>query len=185
MKDGTTSNIATTYPPGPIDPGSAAGDNNIGKQQDHYMAAYELMQKLFCGEQTFYLPGFRVQWTQFFWMPQPLDPGGIIEDPITSGRLPYFYWSTNNPQDSNTAFNIFALMAARCPQLYDPLKTGKTVISWLRLCDMPVVWERTWFGITRTWLGGPYSHWDKHLYTNAPSPYPPPPQDPLLASGPF
>ena len=197
MLDGTTFTITTSSPasaPG----GSSAGENKIGTNQQHYVAAYELMTKLFCGEQTFYLPGFRIQWTQFYWLPPgtrnsdgtrtpPLHPGGVIQDPIFTGTLPYFFWNTDNPQTNNPNHSVFDAMANYNPQLYssDGTSGGSTAISWLRLVDMPVEWERTWFAVTRTWLGAPYSHWDRYLYTNISSPYPPPPSDPLLASGPF
>ena len=184
--------VASTYPEGSTSkPGSAIvytanGDAN-GTAQQHYLAAYELMQKMFVGEQTFYLPGFRVQWTQFYWMPTSLDPGGRIQDPILAGGLPFFFWNLDNPQAANISNTIFTRMSALNPQLYSDngQASGNTRISWLRLADMPMVWERTWFAVTRTWLGAPYSHWDSTIYTPFSSPYPLPPSDPLGVSAPF
>jgi len=191
IEPGNTIHIASTYPEGATDPGAArvytqSGADN-GSSQQHFVAAYELMQRMFIGESTFYLPGFRVQLTQFYWMPVSLDPGGRIQDPILAGGLPFFYWNLDNPQSANTSNTIFTRMAALNPQLYSDngQASGKTQISWLRLADMPMVWERTWFAVTSTWLGAPYSHWDKFIYSQNPSPYPLPPPDPLSVSAPF
>jgi hypothetical protein len=138
------------------------------------IAANELLLKRRVGEDTFYLPGFRVSWSQYYWYSPPINPGGYIEDPILNGGLPAYFWNPNWPLDpADTNDNIFKYCAKVNPQLYSD-GTNFTFISWLRQCDN-VEYARTWFRITRTWIGAPYAHWDADIYTNKPSPYPPPP----------
>lgn len=144
-----------------------------------YNAANELLLKRRIGEDTFYLPGFRIVWQTYHYLPQLVNPGGYIENPITDGGLPMYFWNPHYPDDPVDANdNIFAACATINPQLYSDLGfldiSGNTVISWLRQADSQD-WERTWFRVTRTWIGAPYAHWDADLYTNQPSPYPPPP----------
>lgn len=130
-------------------------------------AVDELLLKRRIGEDTFYLPGFRVIWSQFFFIPPKLNPGGYIGDPIVEG-LPYFFWSTTGDPDGPS---IFSYMASINKQFYDQ------GISWLRLCDT-LVYQRTWFKLTRSWIGAPYHHWDSQVYSQDKSPYPPPPEIP-------
>lgn len=132
-------------------------------------AANELLLKRRIGEDTFYMPGFRLVWSQYFWKPYFMNPGGYIADPIDEG-LPAFFWSPY--QDSTIGTSIFTLMASINPQLYSE------GISWLRQTDT-FEWSRTWFKLTHTWIGAPYSHWDADIYSREPSPYPPPPPVPI------
>jgi len=132
-------------------------------------AAQELLLKRRVGEDTFYLPGFTLIWSQYFYIPQALNPGGYIEDPLHEGGLPFYFWSLDG---TPTGDDIFSQMANINPQFYS------TGISWLRQCDF-VEYQRTWFRITHKWIGAPYAHWDSQVYTQEDSPYPPPPPFPL------
>lgn len=132
-------------------------------------AATELLLKRRIGEDTFYLPGYRVTWAQYFWMPQFLNAGGYIEDPIAQGGLPAYFWSTDQTPDG---LSIFDNLPDLNPQFYDQ------GISWLRQSDV-VEYSRTWFRYVHTWIGAPYAHWDAEVYSQDPSPYPPPPLIPL------
>ncbi len=137
---------------------------NVNPLLDHRRQAQELALKYHKGEDSFYLPGFRIQYSTFNAFPVPLNPGGYIEDPIGSGNLPYYFWSTAIPQDHNQSNNIFSQLADINPTIY------QTGISWLRLCDT-LQYQRTWFRLTTTWQGGPLGAWDAELYTANPLPY--------------
>lgn len=151
----------------------------VGTIKQNQDACVELLNKRRIGEDTFYLPGFRVVWAQYYWKPQPLNPGGYIGDPILEG-LPWYFWSIDFTPDGSDIFSRFAEIN---PQYYtrgddfDP-DLYRDGISWLRQADT-VEYSRTWFKITRTWLGAPYAHWDADIYSQAPSPYPLPPPLPL------
>jgi hypothetical protein len=140
-----------------------------GTNADHYKAMHEVFLKKRLMEETFYLPGFRVVWSQYYWIPQFLNPGDYVEDPITQGGLPYFFWSTDGTATGQT---IFDKMQILIPQLYSK------GISWLRMADS-YMFSRTWFKITRSWQGAPYAHWDADVYGWARSPYPDPPERPI------
>lgn len=152
-----------TPPPGTVPYGGwlAVGD-----------AAKELLAKRFIGEDTFYLPGFRIIWSRFFWLPPLTNPGGYIEDPITEGGLPSFFWSVDGTETGDSIISQYANIN---PQFYN------SGISWLRMADT-VDYQRTWFKLNHSWIGAPYAHWDADLYDNQPSPYPPPPKTFTLSS---
>jgi len=127
----------------------------------HLAPGQELLNKFSKGEESFYLPGVKITWSQYFWAPQYMNPGGFIEDPITSGALPYFFWSTNTLSDDvpdPNVYSIFSQMKRINPNIY----AGG--ISWLRQADTLTL-QRTWWRLTRTWLGGPLGKWDAELYT--------------------
>jgi hypothetical protein len=107
-------------------------------------------------ETTFYLAGFKVVWSSYYWLPPLMDGGGYINDPVTQGGLPPFFWSSDGSASSDS--NI---LLARAKQT-NPVIYGKG-LSWLRLAD-ELNYERTWFHLTRTWIGGPLGNWDKKLY---------------------
>lgn len=145
-----------------------AGTPPLGTWTQVQQAANELLLKRRLGEDTFYLPGFEIVWSQYFYLPQPLNPGGYIEDPIDGGGLPYYFWSLDQTPFGLT---IFDAMVDINPQFYS------AGISWLRQADY-VEYVRTWFKVTHTWHGAPYAQWDAQLYNNQPSPYPAPPPFP-------
>lgn len=133
-------------------------------------AALEIITKYWRGEETPYIIGYQVRWRTYYYLPQPIHPGGIIEDPILQAAppLPYYFWSTASPQDpTNTTDTIFALLASLNPQCYsqDGTSTGPVSISWLRKSD-EYDYQRTWYAWDRTWFGAPFGHWDKDFYTS-------------------
>lgn len=138
----------------------------------HKEAALELLTKRVIGEDTFYLPGFRICFSEYFWHTVELHPGGVIQDPILDGGIPPYFWDPSWP-DIGTG-SVFDRCYLYNPQFYSE------GISWLRMAD-DYEWERTWFKVTHTWQGAPYAHWDADLYSNAVSPYPPPPLVPVLS----
>jgi hypothetical protein len=106
-------------------------------------------------ETTFYLAGFKVVWSSYFWLAPLMDGGGYIQDPVTAGGLPPYFWSTTGAIGGG---NILLDKA----KITNPIIYGPG-LSWLRLAD-ELSYERTWFHLTRTWIGGPLGHWDKALY---------------------
>ena len=122
-------------------------------------AAMEIIQKYWRNTETPYLIGYQITWAQYYWLPQYLNPGGYIEDPISDGGLPDYFWDTE-------AGSIFALTAWFNPQCYSltGMSNGGYAISWLRKAD-EVEWERTWFRVTRTWIGSAVGFWDTELFS--------------------
>jgi hypothetical protein len=114
-----------------------------------------LLSKYQQGVDTFYLAGYKVSWSSYWFLPPLLSPGGYIEDPVYSGFLPAYFWSDNGTPSGN---NIFTYLA----EFVDSTLYGNG-ISWLRLGDS-IQYQRTWFKITRQWLAGPYGHWDTDIY---------------------
>lgn len=149
--------IDTDFPP---------PDPVTNPRTDKNACAHELANKLMRGEETFYLPGFRVSWTRYFALPQLMNPGGYIEDPVDGG-LPSYFWSNDQTPTGNNIFEFLAASVA--PQFFT------SGISWLRLSDTQE-YSRTWFRITHSWLGGPaggnnvngfyfFGHWDTDIYS--------------------
>ncbi len=112
----------------------------------------ELLSKLRKGIDSFYLAGFKVTWSQYFFTPVDLNPGGFIQDPVTDGGLPEYFWKDVGGN------NIFEFLAATVnPNIY------ADGLSWLRQCDT-FSYTRTIFKITRSWIGGPLGKWDEQIY---------------------
>lgn len=133
--------------------------------------AQEMLFKKHKGEDSFYLAGYKVTLSQYYWYPQVLNPGGYIEDPVYQGGLPYYFWSNNGTNE--TAANIFGATATQNQNLYP--QTGSLTqppygLSWLRQADT-IHLNRTWWRLTRTWLGGPLGNWDNELYNRVFQPY--------------
>jgi len=125
--------------------------------------AYELYFKKQKGEDSFYLSGYKLQYSQYFWYPQDINPGGYIEDPFTV--IPYQFWTDDFGE------NIFSLNATWNPNLYPnpnatPPLDPPYGLSWLRQTDTQVL-NRTWWKITYTWIGAPLGHWDNEWYNSA------------------
>lgn len=129
-------------------------------------AALEIIQKYWRGTENPYIVGYQISWSSFYFRPPYLNPGGYIEDPIfdATPQLPDYFWSPDFPPTSNT---IFDFMAAINPQCYSDsgLPNGVPTLSWLRKSD-EIDYERTWFKITRSWIGSPVGYWDTELYTS-------------------
>lgn len=137
--------------------------------EDVLALAFELLQKVRKGIDTFYMAGFKVTYSSYYYFPPDLNPGGYIEDPVASGNLPSYFWSNDGSGDSTT--NIFTTLAKNvAPALYLD-NTGNVNISWLRQADY-LTYQRTWFKLTSTWIGAPYGTWDANLY----NPKPPAPE---------
>lgn len=124
-------------------------------------AAMEIIQKFWRGEETPYIVGFDIKWSQYYFLPPYLIPGGFIEDPTTEAvpQLPDYFWL--RPDVSS----IFDFIASSNPQCYssDGTINGTLNISWLRRSDQ-IEYQRTWFKITRSWFGSPVGFWDPQLY---------------------
>jgi len=142
---------------------------NLGNSPEA-SASLELLYKKHKGEDSFYMGGYKITWSTYFWYPPSagINPGGYIEDPIFAGGLPYQFWSTNGTNDIQT--NIFFLAQQNNLNMYPfPALQWPYGISWLRQMDSLVL-VRTWFKLTRSWLGAPLGTWDFDLYGSPPTP---------------
>lgn len=126
--------------------------------------AKELVTKLRRGEDTYYLSGWRVYWSQYFNLPQPLNPGGYIEDPVAEGQLPPYFWSADGTPDGDNT--LISLAQQVNPIIYPPPTDLAGTISWLRQADT-VEYQRVWFKVVHSWLGGPNGTWDNDIYPMA------------------
>ena len=151
--------------------GNYPADSKVAGTDMAKSAACEIIIKYWRGEEVPSLVGFRMVWTQYFWKPPPLNPGGYQEDPITKGGLPDFLWDTQFPPSYESSMDIFHWMAMINPQAYSRSgkPDGNVNISWRRESDQ-IVRERTFFGCQRSWVGSAIGHWDPQLYTSASAP---------------
>jgi hypothetical protein len=126
-------------------------------------AALEIIQKYWRGEETPYIAGWQMTFSQYFFLPPFLHPGGVIQDPISSNQVPDYLTSPSWPP--NDAYQCFDLMAQLNPQCYSSNGTvsGTSSISWLRKAD-EVERQRTWFKLKKTWIGTPVGYWDPDFY---------------------
>lgn len=135
-------------------------------------AAQEIIQKFWRGEETPYIIGWQITWSVYYFWPQPLNPGGYIEDPIfqATPALPAYFWSPYFPPRTKPP-TVFDWMAYVNPQCYSNTgySNGKVEISWLRKADN-YDYERTWFRVDRTWIGTPVGYWDPDLYNRSSRP---------------
>jgi hypothetical protein len=160
---------------------SAADNSYLPLNSSHWvtgtrgakLAALEIIQKYWRGEETPYVVGYEMTWSQYYFVAPAINPGGYVEDPMfeATPQLPDYFFSRVFPPDS--AYTIFDYLAAHNPQCYsyDGTADGQVVISWLRKSDQ-IDYQRTWFKITRTWLGSPIGYWDTQLYTQGSAPNP-------------
>lgn len=146
-------------------------------------AAKEIILKIWRTEDTPLLTGYEVAWSAYYPVPQPMNPGSYIENPMTeaSPALPDYFWAANHdlswappregsptPQGLPDEVGVFDDLATINPQCYDD-GSGVTNISWLRKAD-EVEFNRCWFKITRKWLGAPIGNWDGDLYSQSARP---------------
>lgn len=128
-------------------------------------AALEIIQKYWRGIDTPYIVGYQITHSTFYFMPQYLNPGGYIENPITEAvpELPAYFWSPVWPPDGRTIFDALGYIN---PQCYSTTGApgGAVNISWMRKAD-EYDYERTWFKVTRTWIGSAIGFWDTELYS--------------------
>lgn len=124
------------------------------------------------GETEFYLAGWEVKWTQYYFNLAPLqgltdnlypaDEGGYVQDPVKSGFLPPYFWSVDGTNDTSDFNNILARLPVQdAVNLYDDPSVGQ--FSWLKFAD-EVRFERNLVRQTRTWVGGPLGIWDLNIY---------------------
>lgn len=145
---------------------SSSGGTSLQQKE-----ATELFYKKYKQEDSFYLSGYKVTWSQYFWTPQLLNPGGYIEDPVAQGGLPYQFWSTNGLPAGG--YNIFSLTSNYNENMFpnfNLLNIPPYGLSWLRQSDTMHL-QRTWFRVTRTWIGAPLGNWDNELYNRIVQPY--------------
>ena len=138
-------------------------------------AAGEVIQKLWRLEDNPYLVGWQISWAVYYYRPPFLTPGGYIQDPIRNTNydnpgLPDYFYSTKNPPaidpgGTGSGTDIFSKMAILNPQCYssDGTPGGNINISWLRKAD-DIDYQRTWFKVTRTWIGSAIGAWDFQLF---------------------
>jgi hypothetical protein len=144
---------------------------NVVPLLDQRSQALELMLKKQKGEESFYLSGFQIQYSRYFWIPQILNPGGYIQDPFLSGAIPSYFW--NGLDANNNLVNIFSQVAQFNQNIYpnyNSLTAPPYGLSWLRQTDT-VTLNRTWWRLTNTWTGAPLGHWDQQWYSQAWQPY--------------
>jgi len=133
-------------------------------------AAMEILQKYWLNEETPYIVGYEITWSAYYFRPEYLNPGGYVEDPIYNAnpQLPAYFWSPDDPPGRDTVFDHLAEIN---PQCYsgNGKSNGSATISWLRKADR-CEYQRTWFKVTRTWIGSPIGFWDADLFNqyNAP-----------------
>jgi hypothetical protein len=142
-------------------------------------AAKEIISKIWRQEEQPYTIGYQMTWSQYYFRPPAMSPGGYVEDPIWNGyfEVPDYFISTEWPPDRD--FTIFDRLPFDNPQCYSVSGTRPAgeigvyntdyVISWLRKADK-IEYQRTWFKITRTWLGAPIGIWDTELYSGGDRP---------------
>ena len=132
------------------------------------MAAIEIIQKYWLGIETPYIVGLQIEWISYYFRPPLLNLGGYVENPMTdaSPQLPDYFYSTSYPPDpTQTIFDALTLINPQCYSA-NGLYGGDLQISWLREADTQDE-QRTWFEITRTWIGSPIGIWDAQLYSNS------------------
>ncbi len=135
-------------------------------------AKTELLFKLKKGIDSFYLAGFKINYSFYSYLPYPIDPGGRVEDPVSNGIIPYFFWSLDGtPSTDPDNISFSSLASSVSPILYG------NGLTYLRLADTDY-FQRTWHRITKSWIaapaggpvlieGNPYNwkgHWDEDIY---------------------
>lgn len=136
--------------------------SSVDQTQNHQGQALELLYKKQRGEDSFYFSGYKVTWSQYYFNPQILNPGCYIEDPVSQGGLPVYFWSTNGQTDGP---NIFENTTDYNQNMFPVPSSGPPWgLSWLRQADTQDL-QRTWYKITRTWIGANLGQWDLQLYS--------------------
>jgi len=133
-------------------------------------AAQEMIQLLWQQEDTPYLAGIEITWSQYYFTPPPLSPlpyslGSYIENAMAVVPEYFVNPTYSDPVNYNPNTRITDLVGFLNPQDYsfDGTSSGATNISWLRKAD-DIEYQRTWWKITRKWDGSPIGHWNNLLY---------------------
>jgi hypothetical protein len=136
--------------------------------------AWEIIQKTWRGEDTWYLPALVITWSTYIFplvgdLLPGLNPGGYVEDPTNGfdAAVPYWLWSIDGTNDNSFSNQIFQKLSTYNSDLYF------NGVTWLRKADR-LDFVRTWYKYTRTWIGAPtgpkdaggqnYIYWDPDLY---------------------
>lgn len=145
---------------GSLVPGYTVWGTNMAKR-----AAMEILIKYWRGLETPYVVGYQITWTQFFFRPPYLNPGGYIENPMYDAvpQLPNYFWSPDYPPSGRTIFDYISSVNPQCYSSNGHV-SGSPDISWLRKAD-EIFYERTWFRVQRTWIGSPVGYWDPQIYS--------------------
>lgn len=141
-------------------------------------AAGEILQNIWYQEDTPYVPGFEINFAQYFFSTPYLNPGCYVEDPLSV--LPDFF---TNPLSSQTLIpradgtgtetpsapgsaTIFDYWPQINPQYFSTTgdRDGKPQYSALRLPD-EVDFQRTWFRRSITWYVAPIGHWNPYIFS--------------------
>lgn len=130
----------------------------------------ELALKKFKGEDSFYLNAYKVVWSQYYWTPPIINPGNYLEDPFEDGGLPVYFWSADQTPTGENIFSQTCFFNQNMYPFVDSAGLPPYGLSWLRQTDL-VTLNRTWYKITRSWLGAPLSSWDNELYNPLFQPY--------------
>ena len=148
-------------------------------------AAKELISKLWRQEDTPYIAGYKIVWTQKVFSTVYLNCGGYIEDPrqivpqyfmnpFNNGVIPRSYASAGYVYDTSApdpSASIFDLLPIINPQCYSVTgkRGGALSFSCLRTTDT-IRYDRTFFDLTHSWTCATVGAWDYQLYTNAERP---------------
>jgi hypothetical protein len=154
-------------------------------------AADELLTKLWRGEDTPYVPGYLMTWTQRFFHPVYLNGGAYIEDPrdvvpyyfldpttTTASFVPRGDQSAAGPVPSSAGnSDTFAAGGSSAITIFDSLRFinpqcftttgiygGPLSFSALRMADR-YRYERTIFEVAHSWQIAPVGRWDSDLFT--------------------
>ncbi|MDE2100801.1 MAG: hypothetical protein KGL39_26380 [Patescibacteria group bacterium] len=155
-------------------------------------AANELLTKLWRGEDTPYVPGYLMSWTQRFYHPIYINGGAYIEDP--RNVVPYYFL---NPATSTGSFvprgnqgsfgpvptvfgsnsDTWAAGGSGSSTIFDALRYinpqcfttngiygGPLSFSALRMADR-YRYDRTIFEVQHQWQIAPVGRWDSDLFT--------------------
>ena len=127
-------------------------------------AANELVAKVWRNEDTPPIYGIELSWSEYYWRPPYLNLGGYIEDPMKEAapQLPDYFTCPKVIPDGTTIFDAIGYFN---PQDYSPTgyAGGGVNISWLRQADT-LEFQRTFFKVTRRWIGAPVGCWDGDLF---------------------
>jgi hypothetical protein len=144
--------------------------SSLNPALDEKGQAQELLFKKHKGIESFYLSGYKITWTQYFWSPQTINPGAYIEDPFSysGGSIPAYFWDTNQ---NGSGTNIFAGTQVMNQNMFPNINIHDITygLSWLRQTDEQVL-NRTWWRLTKSWVGAPGGHWDVEIYSAEPQP---------------
>jgi hypothetical protein len=142
-------------------------------------AALEIVTKYWRGLEQPPVYGFQVVMTEFSWTPIPINPGGYVILPNSSGwagpesdpysPLPDYFWDTHFPPgDTDTPMvdGMFANMARINPQCYssDGTSGGMVAMSCRREPDQPMR-DRTFWATQHKWVIVFNGYWDPDLFT--------------------